>query len=72
MIVSQSLDAMSNTLRRDIYDLLDPGRSIEQVNYPDQIKILSLEFGMLVFIGSTISARLIVICTIKLAYAITG
>lgn len=31
MIVSRSLEAMSTTLRRDIYDLRDPGCLIEQV-----------------------------------------
>ena len=34
MIASQSLHAMSKTLRRDIYRLVEPGRLITQVDYP--------------------------------------
>ena len=39
MIISRSLQAMSTILRRDIYDLRDPGRSIDEVEsvYPDPL-----------------------------------
>ena len=66
MIVSQSLHAMSNTFRRHIWiPVVQLSRSITP------IQILSLEFGMLVFIGSTISMTLIMVCTIKSIYVIT-
>ena len=47
MIVSQSLHAMSNTLRRDIYHLLNPGCSIEQVDYPNPDPLIRIRYSCL-------------------------
>jgi len=49
-IVSRSLDAMSKTLKRDIYQLLDPGSSIEQVNYPDRDLLTPIRYSCLYWI----------------------
>jgi hypothetical protein len=70
VIVSRSLQGMSNTLKRDIYDLRNPGYLMSKLTL--SIQILSLQFNMPVSTGSTIYARLIVVCTVRLAYVITG
>ena len=47
MMVSQSLDAMSKILRRDIYGLQDPGCLIEQVNCPNPDPLIRIRYACL-------------------------
>lgn len=44
MIISRSLQAMSTTLRRDIYDLRDPGCLIDEVKPVDQDPLASIRY----------------------------
>jgi hypothetical protein len=49
-IVSRSLQAMSNTLKRDIYDLRNPGCSIEQVNSVDSGPLARIRYACVYWI----------------------
>ena len=50
MILSQSLHAMSNKLGTDIYNLLDPSHSIEQINHPDPDPLSGIRYACLYWI----------------------
>ena len=47
MMVSQSVDAMKKTLRRDLYDLVDPGCIIEQVDCPKPDPLIPIRYACL-------------------------
>jgi hypothetical protein len=50
-IVSQSLQIMSDTLRRDIYDLRDPGTSIDQIISLDPDPLAQIRYACVYWIG---------------------
>jgi hypothetical protein len=49
-IVSRTLQAMSHILRRDIYSLQDPGRSIEEVQSPDPDPLTPIRYACVYWI----------------------
>ncbi|KAJ5675461.1 hypothetical protein N7462_008358 [Penicillium macrosclerotiorum] len=50
-IFSQSLEAISRSLRRDIYDLVQPGYPIDQVNQPDPDPLATVRYACIYWVN---------------------
>lgn len=56
--VSRSLDVLSGTLRRDIYDLRSPGYLIEEVVTPDPDPLASVRYSCVFWVDHLSDSRL--------------